>query len=64
LIAAVVGGCILISLQMSSSEVNWFTYFKGAVAGLFLSGVILEVLNVRRRKKEEEEEKKPKRVEL
>ena len=63
-IVMVVSGCILISIQLNGEEVTWFTYFKGVVAGFFVSGVVLEVYNTWRRKKEEEEAKKPKKIEL
>ncbi len=55
-ILLVTGLSILISYY-SSEEVTWFTYFAGSVAGLFVSGIILEIYNKRRRKKEEEEER-------
>jgi len=40
-----------------SSEVTWFTYYVGGIAGLLVSGIALEIWNRKRRAKEEEEAK-------
>lgn len=48
---------IFISISISP-EVTWFDFYKGGIAGLFLSSIILYYINKRRRKKELEKEKK------
>ncbi|RLF59155.1 MAG: hypothetical protein DRN37_04125 [Thermoplasmata archaeon] len=63
-ILIIVAVCTFISYELTQDQVTWFTYFRGVVAGLFVSGVILEIWNARRKKKEEEEAKQIKRVEL
>ena len=40
---------ILISCHMSP-EITWFTYYMGAVIGLFVSGMALDLWNKRTRR--------------
>ena len=53
-ILMVTGLCILISYHFTPGEITWFTFYWGAVAGLFVSGVVLHFWNKRRKKKEEQ----------
>ena len=48
---------VLISHQVSP-ETSWFAYYKGAIAGIFISGIILHLWNKRTKAKEEEKEKR------
>ena len=45
---------ILVSLQFGS-EVTWFNYYVGGMAGLLVSGTVLDFVSKRKRKKELEE---------
>ena len=45
---------ILVSLQFGS-EVTWFNYYVGAMAGLLVSGAVLDFVSKRKLKKELEE---------
>ena len=47
-ILIVTGLSILISCHLSP-EITWFTYYIGAVIGLFMSGMALEFWNKRNR---------------
>jgi hypothetical protein len=58
-IMLVTGLGILISLQFGS-EVTWFNYYAGAVAGLLISGAVLGYWSNRKRKKELKEIRKKK----
>ncbi|GAF72444.1 unnamed protein product [marine sediment metagenome] len=60
LILMVTGLCILISYHLSSDEITWLTYYRGVVAGFFVSGVALHFWNKWRRKKEEKEKTRKK----
>ena len=50
-IIIVVGAGIAITYY-TNPEPGWFDYYKAAMIGFFLSGVILYVLNEKRRKRE------------
>jgi len=50
---------ILIALQFGD-EVTWFNYYAGVIAGLLVSGLVLEFYVKHKRKKELEETKKKK----
>lgn len=56
-VLVVLGLSIMISLRLSE-EVTWFTYYKGGVAGLLVSGVLLEVWVRRRRARELEKRRR------
>ncbi len=56
-IVLVTGLGILVSLQFGS-EVTWFNYYAGAIAGLLISGAVLGYWSNRKRKKELEEAQK------
>lgn len=45
---------ILVSLQFGN-EVTWFNYYVGAMAGLLVSGAVLDFVSKRKLKKELEE---------
>ncbi|PKN22316.1 MAG: hypothetical protein CVU64_25050 [Deltaproteobacteria bacterium HGW-Deltaproteobacteria-21] len=45
---------ILVSLQFGS-EVTWFNYYVGGMAGLLVSGAVLDFVSKRKLKKELEE---------
>jgi len=47
-ILIVTGLSILISCHLSP-EITWFTYYIGAVIGLFISGIALDFWNIRNR---------------
>lgn len=51
LIVIITGIGVFISSSISDN-VTWFDYYKGGVAGIFISGVIILFLNKRREKKE------------
>jgi uncharacterized membrane protein SirB2 len=51
-ILIVTGLSILISCHFSP-EITWFTYYIGAVIGLFISGLALEFWNRRKRRDED-----------
>jgi hypothetical protein len=55
-ILAITGISIYVSCSLSSA-VTWFEYYKGGVAGLFISGLILQMWNKRKRKKEMEKDR-------
>jgi len=48
---------IIIALQFGK-EATWFNYYAGSIAGLLVSGLVLEFFVKRKRKKELEETKK------
>lgn len=50
-IIIVVGASIAITYYTNPAP-GWFDYYKGAMIGFFLSGVILYILNEKRRKRE------------
>ena len=50
-IIVVVGAGIAITYY-TNPEPQWFDYYKAAIIGFFLSGVVLYIWNERRRKKE------------
>lgn len=56
-ILIITGLCILIS-YIFSPEITWLTYYLGAVAGLLVSAVIIQIWTRIKKKKEEEEKKK------
>ena len=63
-ILVVTGLGILISLLLSDN-ITWFTYYVGAMAGLLVSGVALDLWNRRSRRREEKKrEEKSKEVYL
>ena len=37
--------CSIMTARFFSTDVTWFTYFTGAVVGLFISGFGLEIWN-------------------
>jgi len=51
LIVIITGICIFVSYSLSDN-VTWFDYYKGGVIGLFISGVIIQILNKSRKKRE------------
>jgi len=51
-IIIVTGAGVFISYSMSEGRVSWLDYYRGGVIGLFISGVIIYVMNQRRRAKE------------
>jgi hypothetical protein len=52
-ILAITGICMYISCSLSPT-VTWFSYYRGGVIGLFISGVLLQIWNKRKRKQEME----------
>jgi hypothetical protein len=48
---------MFIGFLMSSGDTTWLDYYRGGVIGMFVSGIVLYVLNKRRRAKEIEAEK-------
>ncbi|MFC1494655.1 hypothetical protein ACFL6W_05185 [Thermodesulfobacteriota bacterium] len=48
----VTGAGVFISYSMSTEGATWMDYYRGGIIGLFLSGVILYMVNKRRRAKE------------
>ncbi|MFC1838373.1 hypothetical protein ACFL1N_02240 [Thermodesulfobacteriota bacterium] len=48
----VTGSGVFISYSMSTDGSTWMDYYRGGIIGLFLSGVILYMVNKRRRAKE------------
>ena len=50
-ILVMIGLGIWVGLQVSS-EVTWLTYYIGGLAGLFVSAMIIEVLNKWKKKKQ------------
>ncbi len=53
----VTGLGVLISLRFVDDETTWFEYYRGGVAGLFVSAALLHLWNTRIRKKEEKNRK-------
>lgn len=51
---------ILISVYYST-EVTFFSYYVGAMVGIVLSGICLEIWNRRKRKQEERDSQLPRR---
>jgi hypothetical protein len=56
-ILVVMAVSIMVSVQ-TSEAITWFTYYKGCVAGLLVSGVILEIWIQRKRAKERQKKEK------
>jgi hypothetical protein len=52
LILATIALGIVISFRITE-EATWFTYYSGALGGMFVSGIGLDIWNRRRRKIEE-----------
>ena len=50
-ILVMIGLGIVININLSS-EITWVTYYLGGMAGMFFSGIVLEVWNKRNRRKE------------
>ena len=48
---------MFIGFLMSSGDATWLDYYRGGVIGMFVSGIVLYVLNKRRRAKEIEAER-------
>jgi hypothetical protein len=59
-ILSVTGLCVLGAIQFGS-EVTWFNYYVGGVAGLLVSGAALGAYSKRKRLREEEENRKKNR---
>jgi hypothetical protein len=57
-IFAITGISIYISCSISP-QVTWFEYYKGAVIGLFISGLVLQVWNKRKRNQDMEKNRHP-----
>jgi O-antigen ligase len=51
-ILLITGLGMLISFYFSS-EITWFTFYIGGIAGIFVSGMVLELWNRRKRVKEQ-----------
>ncbi|MBN2061384.1 MAG: hypothetical protein JW882_13305 [Deltaproteobacteria bacterium] len=49
---------VFISINLNPETNTWFDYYKGAVGGIFLSGVVLYFVNKIRRNKELKKEKR------
>jgi hypothetical protein len=58
-IIIVIGLGMVISCYFSSdSEITWFTYYKGGIVGVFVSGVMLEFWTGIKKRREEKEGKR------
>jgi len=53
-ILIVTGLSILIG-RLLSDEITWFTYYVGAMAGLLVSGIVLDLWTKRKRRRDEKE---------
>ena len=49
---------VFISINLDPESNTWLDYYRGAVGGIFFSGVVLYFVNKRRREKELKKDKK------
>ena len=49
---------VIISVNLHPESNTWLDYYYGAMGGILLSGIILQIVNKRRRKKELEKDKR------
>ena len=57
LILIITGISVFFSCSMGDN-ITWFEYYRGAVIGLFISGVILQIINKQRRDQEAKKKNK------